>query len=169
MLFMNKFRLAIFILIAISILIFIIVIGFQNIVSIWPINKLMKTVNSSVDIFGDSGNISFNGNQPTSAGSLSSTGSQNPRQSQYDINGDNSLTCELSSQGNYSINGNHITVNIQGKNVSFDFQKIAINNVLHPDNLPSVNLKFNLLPENPDNIIYSNIFIAYYNKLYVCE
>jgi len=133
-------------------------------VQVWPINKVSEFFNMEINFGGDEGN----GGGGNDGGGGSSGGTEGGSERQYDVDGDNFLSCEFTEHEAYNLEENYIEVNWGGEVISFNFQKIEVEEDTHPDNLPEVNLRYHLYPENPDEVIYSNIFLADDEKLYIC-
>jgi hypothetical protein len=146
-------------------------IGVKKGVDVWPINQISDAFNNNADSNGDSG-ISGIGSGGSGGGGGGggggSGGGGSSGSGSYDINGDGIFSCDFTEQGNYVMEGNHIIITYQGKTSDFNFHKEEVSGKLHPDNLPSITLKYNLYPDNPDDVLYSGIFLTADNKLYVC-
>ena len=162
---MDRYLIAIIILAVLSVGFFILQIGVKKDVDIWPINKISELFESeetekmeSTDIGGGSKELE----------SGVDGGGEISEKQKYDVDEDGFLSCEFTAQEGYNITGNYIIINMEGSKISFSFEKILLETRLHPDNLPEVTLQYNLYPENPDEILYSNIFLADDGKLYVC-
>lgn len=161
---MDKLIVVIIILVVLSIGIFLVQFEVSKNVDVWPINQISK-------IFYGNPDVSGNDNSGTNANVVSSDKTEDTEISEkekYDSNEDGALSCELIAEQDYTINENQINVTTPGKEMSFSFDKVQLKTKLHPDNLLSVNLKYNLYPENPDNVAYSNLFLADDEKVYAC-
>ena len=167
---MSKTLIFISVIVGISLILFFFQIALEEQIDIWPVNKISSKAVTSNENSNNTDVKKITGGSSGSSGSRDASSSNQAAELKkpYDVDGDNFLSCELTATDDYTLSGNYIVINQTNRFISFIFEKVEVFENLHPDNLPEVNLKYNLYPENPDDVLYSDIFLADDNKLYIC-
>lgn len=121
---------------------------------------------------GESGDAENNLTAKGGGGSLGGEssgggGSMQEIKEKLDIDENSLVECNFIQEADYVIEGDQMNITIENSSGSFKFQKVKLQQYIKPDS-PDILLEYQVLPENADNVLYSNLFFSSDADIYLC-